>query len=59
MEVLKNPGYAKWLTDNAYNELAKRFNWAKIAVQTETVYATALNAKIDPSPVNTVRLATD
>ncbi len=51
MEVLKNPGYAKWLTDNAYDELAKRFNWAKIAVQTETVYAIALNKKIDPSPV--------
>jgi glycosyltransferase involved in cell wall biosynthesis len=42
LEVLKNPGYAKWLTDNAYEELGKRFNWRKIAVQTETVYTTAL-----------------
>jgi glycosyltransferase involved in cell wall biosynthesis len=38
LEVLKNPGYAKWLIDNAYDELDKRFNWAKIATQTESVY---------------------
>ncbi len=42
LEVLKNSGYAKWLTDNAYDELGKRFNWAKIAAQTQTVYAKAL-----------------
>mgnify|MGYP006362894911 CR=1 FL=1 len=42
LEVLKNPGYAKWLTDNAYDELIKRFNWSKIAIQTQTVYTTAL-----------------
>ncbi len=42
LEVLKNSGYAKWLTDNAYDELGKRFNWAKIAVQTQAVYEKAL-----------------
>lgn len=43
LEVLRNPGYAKWLTDNAYDELSKRFNWANIATQTQTVYAKALD----------------
>jgi glycosyltransferase involved in cell wall biosynthesis len=42
LEVLKNSGYAKWLTDNAFDELGKRFNWAKIALQTQTVYEKAL-----------------
>jgi glycosyltransferase involved in cell wall biosynthesis len=42
LEVLRNSGYAKWLTDNAYDELGKRFNWAKLAVQTEVVYKNAL-----------------
>jgi glycosyltransferase involved in cell wall biosynthesis len=42
LEVLKNSGYAKWLTDNAHDELGKRFNWAKIAAQTQTVYTKAL-----------------
>jgi glycosyltransferase involved in cell wall biosynthesis len=42
LEVLKNPGYAKWLTDNAYDELGKRFNWRKIAIQTEAVYRKTL-----------------
>lgn len=38
LEVLKNPGYAQWLTDNAYADLERRFSWAKIAQQTELVY---------------------
>ncbi|MBF2015785.1 MAG: glycosyltransferase family 4 protein [Rivularia sp. T60_A2020_040] len=38
LEVLKNPGYCQWLKDNAYQDLEKRFNWAKIAKQTEIVY---------------------
>lgn len=38
LEVLKNPGYAKWLIDNAYDDLNYRFNWSKLAAQTETVY---------------------
>jgi glycosyltransferase involved in cell wall biosynthesis len=38
LEVLKNPGYAKWLIDNAYNDLDYRFNWSNLAAQTEAVY---------------------
>ena len=38
LEVLKNPGYCQWLTDNAYQDLEERFNWSKIATQTEQVY---------------------
>lgn len=38
LEVLKNPGYAQWLVDNAYEDLERRFSWSKIAKQTEAVY---------------------
>ena len=38
LEVLKNPGYSQWLTDNAYEQLEERFNWSKIAQQTDAVY---------------------
>jgi glycosyltransferase involved in cell wall biosynthesis len=38
LEVLKNPGYRQWLVDNAYADLQWRFNWAKLAKQTERVY---------------------
>lgn len=38
LEVLKNPGYAQWLTDNAYEDLERRFSWSKLAQQTEAVY---------------------
>ncbi len=38
LEVLKNPGYAQWLIDNAYEDLDRRFNWAILAQQTEAVY---------------------
>jgi glycosyltransferase involved in cell wall biosynthesis len=38
LEVLKNPGYRQWLTDNAYEDLERRFRWPKLAEQTETVY---------------------
>lgn len=38
LEVLKNPGYKQWLIDNAYEDLERRFNWSKIAKQTEAVY---------------------
>ncbi len=51
LEVLKNSGYAKWLTDNAYDELGKRFNWAKIAVQTQTVYENALVTSVPKLPI--------
>jgi glycosyltransferase involved in cell wall biosynthesis len=38
VEVLKNPGYQQWLVDNAYEDLDRRFNWPKLAQQTEAVY---------------------
>lgn len=38
LEVLKNPGYAQWLVDNAYEDLDRRFNWTDLAQQTEVVY---------------------
>ncbi|MBW4614459.1 MAG: glycosyltransferase family 4 protein [Desmonostoc vinosum HA7617-LM4] len=38
LEVLKNPGYRQWLIDNAYEDLEWRFNWSKLAKQTEDVY---------------------
>lgn len=45
LEVLKNPDYAQWLIDNAYEDLERRFNWAKLAQQTETVYHRVLEAQ--------------
>lgn len=38
LEVLKNPGYAQWLIDNAYEDLERRFNWVQLARQTDRVY---------------------
>lgn len=38
LEVLQNPGYAQWLVDNAYNCLAARFSWDKLAQQTVAIY---------------------
>ncbi|TBR57701.1 glycoside hydrolase [Westiellopsis prolifica IICB1] len=38
LEVLKNPGYRQWLTDNAYEDLERRFSWPKLGKQTEQVY---------------------
>ncbi|MBW4620362.1 MAG: glycosyltransferase family 4 protein [Cyanosarcina radialis HA8281-LM2] len=45
LEVLKNPGYAQWLIDNAYEDLERRFNWAKLARQTEAVYQQVLQER--------------
>ncbi|MBE9118694.1 glycosyltransferase family 4 protein [Lusitaniella coriacea LEGE 07157] len=45
LEVLKNPGYARWLVDNAYEDLDRRFNWAKLAKQTEAVYEKVVGAR--------------
>ncbi|MEA5468706.1 glycosyltransferase family 4 protein [Spirulina sp. 06S082] len=38
LEVLKNPGYAQWLIDNAYQDLHARFNWFDLAQETEKTY---------------------
>ncbi|MEC4813754.1 MAG: glycosyltransferase family 4 protein [Scytonema sp. PMC 1069.18] len=45
LEVLKNPGYRQWLVDNAYEDLERRFNWSKLAKQTEDVYNKVLQER--------------
>ncbi|MGK7874126.1 MAG: glycosyltransferase family 4 protein [Xenococcaceae cyanobacterium] len=45
LEVLKNPGYAQWLIDNAYEDLERRFSWPKLARQTEGVYGLVLHER--------------
>jgi glycosyltransferase involved in cell wall biosynthesis len=45
LEVLKNPAYAKWLIDNAYEDLDRRFRWDKLAKQTEAVYGRVLHER--------------
>jgi glycosyltransferase involved in cell wall biosynthesis len=45
LEVLKNPGYAQWLIDNAYEDLERRFSWPKLAKQTEAVYGRVLHER--------------
>ncbi|WP_446880450.1 glycosyltransferase family 4 protein [Phormidesmis sp. 146-33] len=45
LEVLQNPRYAQWLVDNAYKDLARRFDWAKLAQQTEAVYGRVLHER--------------
>lgn len=45
LEVLKNPSYAQWLIDNAYEDLARRFSWPKLAQQTEGVYGRVLHER--------------
>lgn len=38
LEVLRNPTIAQTLVKNAYEDLDRRFSWAKIAKQTQEVY---------------------
>ncbi|NLQ04095.1 glycosyltransferase family 4 protein [Cylindrospermopsis raciborskii] len=45
LEVLKNPGYGKWLVDNAYQELERRFCWTQLAQKTVTVYEKVLKER--------------
>jgi glycosyltransferase involved in cell wall biosynthesis len=45
LEVLKNPEYAQWLIDNAYEDLQRRFSWTKLAQQTEAVYGLVLHQR--------------
>jgi glycosyltransferase involved in cell wall biosynthesis len=45
LEILKNPDYAKQLVETAYEDLDKRFNWAKLAQQTEAVYGRVLHER--------------
>ncbi|MEX0271958.1 glycosyltransferase family 4 protein [Leptolyngbyaceae cyanobacterium UHCC 1019] len=46
LEVLRNPEYAHWLTENAYEDLDRRFAWAKLAQQTDAVYGRILHERI-------------
>ncbi|WAL60185.1 glycosyltransferase family 4 protein [Thermocoleostomius sinensis] len=45
LEILKNPDYARQLVETAYEDLDKRFNWAKLAQQTEAVYGRVLHER--------------
>jgi glycosyltransferase involved in cell wall biosynthesis len=45
LEVLRNPGYAQWLTDNAYEDLERRFSWSDLAKETEAVYQLVLQQR--------------
>ena len=38
LEILRNPEYAAQLVENAYNDLDRRFSWAKLAEETELIY---------------------
>lgn len=42
LEILKNPSFAQWLVNNAYQDLEQRFNWAALAKQTEVSYGLIL-----------------
>ncbi|HEY9809763.1 MAG TPA: glycosyltransferase family 4 protein [Halomicronema sp.] len=46
LQVLKNPGYGKWLVENAYKDL-ERFQWGKLAIATEEVYERVLSERKD------------
>lgn len=45
LEVLKNEDYAKALVNNAYEDLERRFDWFKLAQQTEAVYGRVLHER--------------
>ncbi len=45
IEVLQNPDYMLWLVENAYEDLERRFNWSKLAQQTEAVYHRVLHER--------------
>lgn len=46
LEVLRNPDYARWLVDNAYEDLDRRFRWDKLAQQTEAVYGRVIHERL-------------
>ncbi|WP_416670730.1 glycosyltransferase family 4 protein [Egbenema bharatensis] len=47
VEILKNPDYADWLVENAYEDLEVRFDWYRLAQQTEGVYGRILHERSD------------
>jgi glycosyltransferase involved in cell wall biosynthesis len=42
-KVLLNDSYANWIRTNAYKKIKEKYNWNKIAQQTEAVYESILN----------------
>jgi glycosyltransferase involved in cell wall biosynthesis len=42
-KVLLNNAYANWIRNNAYKKIQEKYNWNKIAQQTEAVYETILD----------------
>lgn len=45
LEILKNPDYSQILVENAYADLALRFQWSHLAVQTSEVYARVIQER--------------
>lgn len=47
LEVLENPQYAQYLTNNAYKSIAERFNWKDLAQQTVVVYDRVTQERVE------------
>lgn len=45
LEILQNPRRAQYLVDQAYEDLEKRFNWTKLAKETEAIYKQVLQER--------------
>lgn len=45
LEVLKRPEFARSLVNNAYEDLSRRFDWCKLAQQTEAVFGRVLHER--------------
>jgi glycosyltransferase involved in cell wall biosynthesis len=45
LEVLRRPEFARSLVNNAYEDLARRFDWGKLAQQTEAVFGRVLHER--------------
>jgi glycosyltransferase involved in cell wall biosynthesis len=45
LEVLRNPSFAQWLVNNAYEDLDRRFRWDKLAQQTDAVYGRVIHER--------------
>ena len=45
LEIIHNPDYAHVLVENAYQDLKIRFDWQKLAKQTEAVYGLVLHQR--------------
>jgi glycosyltransferase involved in cell wall biosynthesis len=45
LQILQNPDYAAALVNNAMLDLSSRFDWANLALQTETVYRRVLQER--------------